>query len=214
MQEPVPQEAYSEAWAKSNPFWIFGFDEKAKRRTEGVAPFLLMDTFNLWHSSILDAGCGFGFLAHFLAEYGAKVIGLDYSEYFLSKKVHPDVIKGDMTSMPFENDSFDMVISRENMEHLTIEQAEAAFGEMIRVSKKWLYLTIWINKDVNASDEIAIKEESDDPTHISFGTRKFWDKKFQPYIDSGVLKRDIEKEKILDWKGKGRVWVFEKVKND
>ncbi|MCF1193543.1 class I SAM-dependent methyltransferase, partial [Mangrovimonas sp. AS39] len=88
-QKPVDQSVYNALWAEQNKFWIFGFDEKAKRRSEGLAPYLLMDSFNLWDSKkVLDAGCGYGYLCKFLQEYGADVTGLDYSDYFVSNKVH------------------------------------------------------------------------------------------------------------------------------
>lgn len=209
-QKPVDQSLYNEEWAKRNPFWVYGFDEKAKRRSEGIAPYLIMETFDLWDGKkVLDAGCGFGYLAKFLSEFGADVIGLDYSDYFVDNKVYQNIVKADMTNLPCKDKSFDLVISRENFEHLTVEQADQAFEEMVRVSKKWIYMTIWINHDKDASDTEVLSDLDSDPTHITFATRKFWLNRFQKYVDDGTLVRREDKEAVLDWKGKKRVFVYE-----
>lgn len=211
-QEPIPQEEYGKQWWNNNPFWIYGHDEKAKRRSEGCAPYLTLEAFDAWESKILDAGAGRGWLSKFLSEYGADVAGLDYSEYAIENKVFDNLIKGDMTNLPFDKDSFDLVISRENFEHLTLDQSDKAFEEMLRVSKKYIYLTIWMNFDPNASDDIVLTDTDKDPTHITFCTRTFWNKRFIKYLDNGTLKQRADLEKVLDWKNKGRCFVFEKVK--
>ncbi len=209
-QEPIPADFYNEEWHKNNPFWIYGADEKGKRRSEGVAPFLIMDTFGLWNKRILDAGAGRGWLVKFLREYGAKAIGLDYSQYSVDNSV-ANVQLGNMTFIEFPESSFDMVISRENFEHLTIEESDEAFKEMIRVSKEWLYLTIWLEKNPDAKDDEIYTDFDNDKSHITVCTRKFWENKFQKYIDQGIIIEDKEKEKILDWKNKGRVFVYRKI---
>lgn len=211
-QKPVDQSVYNETWANENKFWIFGHTEKAKRRSEGIAPYLLMETFDLWDSKkVLDAGAAYGYLCKFLHEFGASVIGLDYSDYFLKNSVYNTMIKGDMTNLPFKDNEFDLVISRENFEHLTIEQADKAFAELVRTTNKWIYMTIWINHDPNASDEEVLSDTDSDPTHISFCTKNFWLKRFNQYVKDGIILRREDKEKILDWKHKGRCFVYEKL---
>ncbi len=210
-QKPVPSDFYNKSWHDNNPFWIYGSDEKGKRRSEGIAPFLLMDTFDLWDKKVLDVGAGKGWLVKFLREFGADVLGLDYSSYSVENSVS-NVILGDMTDLSrFEDNSFDMVISRENAEHLTIEQAEKAFSEIFRVTKKWVYITIWLTKDPEAKDDEVYTDLENDESHITVCTRKFWENKFQKFVDSGIIKERKDMEDILDWKKKGRVWVWEKL---
>lgn len=210
-QKEIPSEFYNESWYKNNPFWIYGSDEKGKRRSEGVAPFLLMDTFDLWDKTILDVGAGVGWLVKFLREYGAHAIGLDYSQYSVDNSV-TGVQLGDMTDLSrYKDNSFDLVVSRENFEHLTLEQSAKAFEEMVRVSKRWLYLTIWLEKKPEAKDDEIYEDFKNDESHITVCTRKFWENKFQHYIDMGILEEDKSKEEILDWRKKGRVWVFKKL---
>lgn len=211
-QEPVPQEKYDELWwsGKRTVFWVEGVDEHGKRKTEGAAPALTLEAFG-WKSKILDVGCGVGWLCRFLQELDADVTGLDYSDYAIQHSVARNTTKGDMTKLPYDDNSFDLIISRENFEHLTVEQADAAFKEMIRVSKKWLYLTIWINTDPNASDTEVLTDLERDPTHITYCTKQFWINRFEEYIKDGIIIRREDKEKFMDWKNKGRCFVFEKV---
>jgi len=72
------------------------------------------------NSKILDAGTGTGFLALLLAELGYEVVGIDLSEKMLSKAIEKAKSKGfdikflvgDAENPPFENESFDAVVSR------------------------------------------------------------------------------------------------------
>ncbi|MDH5482830.1 MAG: class I SAM-dependent methyltransferase [Candidatus Bathyarchaeota archaeon] len=67
-------------------------------------------------SSILDLGCGIGALATRLADTfpSTLVVGIDRSRYLLSKmkkKKTVSRILGDMPTLPFRNQSFDLVVA-------------------------------------------------------------------------------------------------------
>lgn len=215
-QEPIPQEAYDESFwrGEKSPWWSeFGVSEDGKRKTEGEAPARIISAFN--PSSILDSGAGPGWLAKFLSEFGSvsTVVGLDYSKQALKiSPIKEKMVLGSVTEMPFADKSFDLVISREVFEHLTVEQAQSAFDEILRVSKKWIYMTIWMNFDPEAKDDVVLDDLAIDPTHITFCTRNWWNNFFKKYIDDGIIKEDKEKEEFLDWRGKGRVYVFELIR--
>ena len=78
--------------------------------------------------TVLDLGCGSGLQAVEIAKNGSLVIGLDLSiskikdaklarEYFkLKDKL--DFIVGDMTALPFKNDSIDVAVSFAVFQHL------------------------------------------------------------------------------------------------
>ncbi len=82
--------------------------------------------------SVLDVGCGtsrFGFIQNYT--------GIDFSEPMLEKarEKHPDneYIQGDAKELPFEDNSFDNVISTRLLMH--IDNWEKAVEEMHRVCK-------------------------------------------------------------------------------
>lgn len=75
-------------------------------------------------SKILDAGCGEGYLANRLSrEY--TIWGLDKDKQSVMKAQRNARVSrfrvGDVTDMPFEDDSFDAVIASEILEHLPDE---------------------------------------------------------------------------------------------
>ena len=97
--------------------------------------------------SILDIGCGKGFMLHdfTLSVPGVKVTGLDISEYALEnakEEVKPFLKHGNATSLPFPDKSFDLVISLNTLHNLHNYDLDKALREMERVGKKNKYLCV------------------------------------------------------------------------
>jgi ubiquinone/menaquinone biosynthesis C-methylase UbiE len=95
---------------------------------------------------VLDAGCGEGFI---LAEFkkhnlGEHLEGIDFSRDALDKgkKIFPylSLRYGDVYSLPYDDNSFDLVICTEVMEHL--EEPEGVVAEIKRVSKKYCLFSV------------------------------------------------------------------------
>ena len=96
---------------------------------------------------VLDAGAGFGRHAFELARLGANVVALDYSadEVVTTRGTfgamveageipearYVGALQGDATRLPFDDGSFDRVITSEVLEH--IQDDVAAIGELVRV---------------------------------------------------------------------------------
>ena len=89
---------------------------------------------------VLDAACGEGYGSRLMKDWGAsEVIGIDISEEGIEKakklfsedNLHFLVHAVEM--LPFSNDSFDLVISLETIEHL--DKPEAFLKEITRVLK-------------------------------------------------------------------------------
>lgn len=90
--------------------------------------------------TILDVGCGNGaFLNALPNKY--KAVGLDRSEEAL-KYVRTDKVCGDITSLPFESKTFDLVTCLEVLEHLPSGVFEKACSEIQRVSKKYIMVSV------------------------------------------------------------------------
>ncbi|MEW6715170.1 MAG: methyltransferase domain-containing protein [Nitrospirota bacterium] len=96
--------------------------------------------------NILDAGCGEGFiLSEFKKRGVGKVLeGVDCSENALEtgRKIFPSLIlkTGDIYSLPYDNDLFDLVICTEVLEHL--KEPGKVLDEVVRVSRKYCLLSV------------------------------------------------------------------------
>jgi ubiquinone/menaquinone biosynthesis C-methylase UbiE len=87
---------------------------------------------------VLDVGCGKGaMLKHFIS-WEIETYGVDISEELIWRagKDNPkaNVYVGSATQLPFDNDTFDMVVASELLEH--VHTWKMAISEMIRVTKK------------------------------------------------------------------------------
>jgi SAM-dependent methyltransferase len=100
-------------------------------------------------SLVLDVGAGFGRHAFEVARRGNRVVALDYADDEVmgtrdtfAAMVEADqipedryvgVLRGDATTLPFADDSFDAVITSEVLEH--VQDDVDAIAEMVRVLK-------------------------------------------------------------------------------
>ena len=73
---------------------------------------------------VLDAACGTGYGTRHLAQVADRVTGIDISPTAINhaRKRYPavalDFIEGDVLSLPFQDSSFDVVVSFETVEHI------------------------------------------------------------------------------------------------
>ena len=118
-----------------NDLQSFGLHRLWKRRVTALAAVKAGD-----HA--LDLCCGTGDIAFALAEQGADVTGLDFSEKMLEVAVHRleksnckrlKFIQGDAQSLPFPDNSFDAVTVGYGLRNLS--NLETGLREMARVVK-------------------------------------------------------------------------------
>ena len=97
--------------------------------------------------SILDVGCGKGFLLYEFTQVvpGIKVSGIDISKYGIEhakEEVKPFLKQGLAQELPYENNSFDLVVSVTTIHNLYIYDLKKALQEIERVKKKNSYITV------------------------------------------------------------------------
>lgn len=97
--------------------------------------------------TILDVGCGKGFLLHdfTLSVPGVRVAGLDISSYAIEhakEEVKPSLLQGHANSLPFEDGSFDLVISINTLHNLHCYDLDRAIREIERVGRKHKYICV------------------------------------------------------------------------
>ncbi len=98
-------------------------------------------------SKVLDIGCGKGFMMHDLYESipGIDVRGIDISSYAISNcidTVKDKVLVADAKELPFDDNSFDVVISINTIHNLIENDCAIAVKEIERVSKKYSFITV------------------------------------------------------------------------
>lgn len=95
---------------------------------------------------ILDAGCGEGFLSCLIANEfpHAKVVGIDMSAdaIRMAESLNNTICfrQGDIYTIPFADERFDVVICTEVLEHL--DKPDHAVKELLRVAKNALLITV------------------------------------------------------------------------
>jgi ubiquinone/menaquinone biosynthesis C-methylase UbiE len=97
-------------------------------------------------STVLDAGCGEGFVTQWLQTglAGAAVSGVDLHEAALDRARArvPEAAfeRGDVTALPFADGAFDLVVCTEVLEHL--DDPRAALAELRRVAGGRVLVTV------------------------------------------------------------------------
>lgn len=98
-------------------------------------------------SSVLDVGCGKGFMLHDMAQLipGITVKGVDISEYAIGNTIEdmrPHVQVADAKSLPYPDKSFDLVIAINTIHNLERKECAQALREIERVSRGKSYVTV------------------------------------------------------------------------
>ena len=103
--------------------------------------------------SVLDIGCAKGFMLHDFKELfpDSTVAGIDVSEYALLNSmpsVKSNLKLGSAEELPFDDNSFDLVISINSIHNLPITKCKQAIREVSRVSRGHSYITLdaWRNE--------------------------------------------------------------------
>jgi SAM-dependent methyltransferase len=98
-------------------------------------------------SQVLDVGCAKGFMMHDMAELipGIQIKGIDISDYAIENTIEdmkPHVLVANATSLPFEDNSFDVAFSINTIHNLKQEECMEALQEIERVSRKGSFVTV------------------------------------------------------------------------
>ena len=101
---------------------------------------------NFWHQvnevalldmrSILEVGKGGGVVSDHLKRMGFLVTTLD-----IDADTRPDVV-GDIMSLPFDVQSYDVILSAEVLEHLPFKKLSDALRELYRVTRRFVVISL------------------------------------------------------------------------
>ena len=163
---------------------VTDYSRETRRQIEAPQADIIADVFK--GCSVLDYGCGFGYLVELLQERGMDAHGWD-PNYRPAFPLGP----------------IDLVICREVLEHVRIRRLPALVRNLIGNANQYVYVTTRFTADSHLLDY----DEADnlDPTHITMLNQDFLRALF--VLEGCTRREDLEAK--LDWQKKGRVLVYE-----
>ena len=184
------------------------YNLETRRRLEAKNPALIKDVFQPRRT--LDLGCGPGALMHLLWELGVEADGIDFtpsSRELATPQVRDRITIGSVTDPTLKPDnSYDLVICREVLEHLTVLQVKQAVANMVRMTSKYVYVTTRFHPSPASLLDFTTQFDVD-PSHITLLNK---DMLRVMFVLEGCRSRpDLESR--MDWGNKGRVLVLEKL---
>jgi len=152
---------------------------------------------------ILEVGCGSGLICHGLVTKGfpkSRYSGGDISEKMLelAQERFPDISfrKIDIFNLDIPDESVDNVICIHVVQHLP--HYEDAVRELLRITKKKLYLVSWFQEE----EDITFTKAAKKWANQRFYNNKYSLSKFEQFVNS-IADVKISKEKILNY-----CWAF------
>ncbi len=198
---------------------------------EGIRRLIEITLQHFSPKRVLDVGCARGYTVHRLMRAGLFAVGVDYSEYAVltsPREARPFVMQGDALALPFADETFDLIICIETLEHLWPSQVPQAIAELARVTSDWVFLSIPsfgfndfgpcampIITPSHVEDAKAnrpFRELSIDPKglphhgHLTAATYRWWTERLaeQGLHRVGWLERQINRNPLTDPKA----WMF------
>jgi SAM-dependent methyltransferase len=207
-QRSVAPEHYDEEYFASD--WRDGdnrYDLETRRRIEARNPELIREVFE--PERVLDLGCGPGFLMQLLYELGIDVTGVDYAE--TSRTLAPPDMRdriaiASVTDPGVEPQAFDLVICREVLEHMTVLEVRQTVSQICRASSRFAYVTTRFHPEPRSLLDFTTQFDVD-PSHITLLAKDFLRVLF--VLEGFRRRQDLEER--MDWAGKNRVLVYERV---
>lgn len=139
----------------------------------------------------LDVGCGTGGLVKALRSFGIEAQGIELSKDAL-EMVDPsvkDFVKvGDITNIPHNDNSFDLIVTFDVLEHIEQEKIKKAVSELIRVSNKYI-----LNKIYTKENIYMTTFHSKDFSRVSVFTKQYWHNRLKEMQGATVLRNSFFK---------------------
>ncbi len=138
----LPDELTTDIYSENIAFWDKAWNPVKTAYTQMPdLPYLESIPRNLKEhgcQSVLDLGCGSGWLSIYLARLGFSVTGIDIAEQAINlagawaeqENLKITFEAGDITSMNYAAGTFDAVVANSIFEHLTLNLAQTTVAEL------------------------------------------------------------------------------------
>ncbi len=145
----------------------------------------------------LEVGCGTGLIMDRIRPRAKRVVGVDISPGMLQGALARglDVVQGDATALPFDDDEFDVVYSFKVLAH--VQDIDQALREMVRVTQPGGHLVLEFYNRMSLrylAKRVAGPQKISDATNEGAVFTR-WDSP----ID--LVRRLPENVKVVDWAG-------------
>ena len=166
MRKLLPEEKYNLAYR--NPDYLKG--------SVGMR-YLTWTLHSVKFDSVLDVGCGCGYALCGFLLHNKRAEGMEVCDYLLDTMLRTYVVwervkKGRIQQLPYAMDSFDLIYCTDVLEHIPEPDVSKSIGELVRVSKKYIFVTICT---VPSRCMPALK------LHETVKPRGWWEEQFDRY---------------------------------
>jgi 2-polyprenyl-3-methyl-5-hydroxy-6-metoxy-1,4-benzoquinol methylase len=147
MRKDIPdlkkqQDSYDEIWAQLSTSG-YQAQQHLKNRIFAITEFLT--SLNLDNPEILEIGCGFGVLSRELSRFGTTT-GMDLSPkgIAIAQRLNPELafFSGDALTYEFRENSYDIVISSEVIEHIPKESHQHFINVIAKILRPGGFLIL------------------------------------------------------------------------
>ncbi len=168
----------------------FGYTESLRGKiVYNLANFYraLMIKLFLKPKTVLDVGCGTGYLIKWLRWLGIDTHGVEISQYALDsakESMKPYLKKADIIDLPYPDNKFDLVLTFDVLEHLERSKIKKAVEETIRVSKKYT-----LHKVYTTENKWVTHFQGRTSARLSVFPRRYWQNLFSSLKNSNLSQR-------------------------
>lgn len=169
-----------------------GFKVKAAESFFGsvfhnVTNFLRAASIRLYLNprNVLDVGCGLGYLVKWLRFFGIDAYGIDFSpdaRKLVDRDLQRYIKVADVADIPYDDETFDLVVSYNLLQHLERSKIKKAIRETIRVAKNMVF-----HKVLTPENPAYSLFHHRDFSNVSFFFAKYWKKIFESFDSVAIV---------------------------
>ncbi len=149
-----------------------------------IARYIMAGPAGINDGKVLDVGCGVGALVREFNNIGFEAVGVDVNDAAIENSVYAkcSLVKTS-AQLDFPDNNFDLVVSREVLEHIEKKEIDSCIREWDRVCKgKMVHI-------------IAVEERGpsavNDPMHVNVQKEEWWKNKFAEHGYKAVRPRRL-----------------------